>query len=110
MTEGNKRREAIDRFWKRFMESVHRRGAGEPRNRYTFIRAREYIRNNRDCRLPDHTPGRVVDYFKAIGRNNRLRDWQCRQAVYRLKTPSSCASTCPRQLTRVMRPRGMAVI
>ena len=67
------------------MESVHRRGVAEPYDRYYFIRAREYIQNNRDCKLTEHAPERVAEFFKAIGRNNRLQDWQCRQAVFAIQ-------------------------
>jgi len=85
MTVESSRRKAVDAFWKRFMESVHRCGVTEPQDRYYFIRAREYIRSTRDCKLVEHTPERVVDFLKVIGRKNRLEDWQCRQAVFAIQ-------------------------
>ena len=50
-----------------------------------MIRAREYVKTNRDTPLRDQNPDYVSRYLEELGRKKHLKDWQFMQIVHALK-------------------------
>ena len=50
-----------------------------------MIRAREYVKTNRDTPLRDQNPDYASRYLEELGRKKYLKDWQFMQIVHALK-------------------------
>jgi integron integrase len=73
--------ESVQRFWDRYLKSLHDQGIGPPADRWHVIRAEHYIRAFPDKRVTEHTPDDVTAYLTRQGRDTALKDWQFRQMV-----------------------------
>ncbi len=78
-TENGK--DAVQRFWDKYINFVHLKGVKEPFDRWYVIRAEEFIKQCGNRRLAEQTPEDVSDFFSMIGRKNALKPWQFAQTV-----------------------------
>jgi integron integrase len=77
--------DAIGRFWDRYIERLQQQGVKENALRWYVIRSEQYIRAYPDKKLADHTPEDVTAYLMALGRHERITDWQFGQVVDALR-------------------------
>ena len=77
--------EAIAKFWNRYIHAVEKSDVPEYQRRWYVIRAREYVKTNRDTPLRDQNPDYVSRYLEELGRKKHLKDWQFMQIVHALK-------------------------
>ncbi len=75
----------IEQFWDRFIDIVRNSGVKEPFDRWYVIRAEEYIAAHSGRRLQDHDRQDVDDWLAVLGRKNRLKSWQFRQAAHAMQ-------------------------
>lgn len=72
---------AVDRFWDRYIDLLHKQGVKRPAEHWYVKRAEHYIRVFRDKKLASHTPQDVSQYLSELGRDGRIKDWQFAQAA-----------------------------
>ena len=77
----SQQQDAVSRFWENYIEILVTQGVKDTVRRWHVKRVEQYIAYYPDERLASHTPQHVTKFFKELGRNSRLKDWQIRQAV-----------------------------
>ncbi len=77
--------EAIAKFWNRYIHAVEKFDVPEYQRRWYMIRAKEYVKTNRDTPLRDQNPDYVSRYLEELGRKKHLKDWQFMQIIHALK-------------------------
>ena len=77
----NHQRDSVSLFWEKYIEILVNQGVKDTVRRWHVKRVEQYIAYYPDERLASHTPQHVTKFFKELGRNSRLKDWQIRQAV-----------------------------
>jgi len=73
--------DAVSRFWEGYIENLVNQGVKDTMRRWYVKRIEQYIAFYPDERLSKHTPEHVTKFFKELGRNSRLQDWQIQQTV-----------------------------
>jgi len=59
--------EAIAKFWNRYIHAVEKSDVFEYQIRWYVIRAKEYVKTNRDTPLRDQNPGYISRYLEELG-------------------------------------------
>ena len=73
--------DAETRFWDNFIKFLSDQHVKSTSIRWYVKHVEQYLAANNGRKLRQHSPDNVVDYFKTLGRNSRLKDWQYRQSV-----------------------------
>lgn len=77
--------DSIERFWDKYINKTKSYNVPPNSKRWYVKRAEEYIKANSELRLTKHSPSHVENYLQDLGRNQRISDWQFRQAVEALR-------------------------
>lgn len=59
---------AVDRFWDRYINRIHKQGIKNHQTRWYLIRAEQYIKAFPDKRLAQHTVEEINGYLESLGR------------------------------------------
>lgn len=78
-------KDAISRFWDKFIEISKGYNSNPDITRWYVVRAEEYIKAHPQQRLKTHKPVHVERYLSNIAEEKRLQNWQFRQLVIALK-------------------------
>ncbi len=71
----------IKRFWDRYIALLPSYGIKISHQRWYVKHAEDYIKAHDGKKLQEHNREDISHYFKQLGRNTRLKDWQFSQAV-----------------------------
>ncbi|EIC20856.1 integron integrase [Thiorhodovibrio frisius] len=74
-------RDAMDRFWDRFIERARTKGVKENAIRWLVRRAEAYLKAFAGKRLAQHSVDDVSGYLEHTGRLGGIKDWQFVQTV-----------------------------
>lgn len=77
--------EAINKFWENYLEKIKRHDVATKAHRWYVKRVEHYIKAHPSNPLTHHSRDTIEQYLQKLGRNNRLADWQFKQAVEALK-------------------------
>jgi len=72
---------SIKRFWDQYLEKLHGRGIKENVMKWYVFRVEQYINQNIDNRLVQHTKKDMEAYFQKISRDHALLPWQFYQLI-----------------------------
>jgi integron integrase len=72
---------AVDRFWDRFVDRARNNGVKDNAIRWYIRHAERYLNAFSGKRLAQHTRQDVTGYLDALGRLDRIEDWQFAQIV-----------------------------
>jgi len=84
-SQGKISSEAIAEFWDRYIQALSKFDVPEYQMRWYVIRAREYVKTNRDTPLRRQSPPDVNRYLEELGRKVRLEEWKFIQIVHALE-------------------------
>jgi len=73
--------DAITKFWDKYIEYIVDKGVKPSVSRWYVIRAEHYIQHFSGKKLAEHGPDDVVLYLEELGKSDKIKDWQFRQAV-----------------------------
>ena len=77
--------DATTRFWDRYIQFLIEQGVKETARRWYVRRIEDYLDAFKGKKLMQHSPDDINRYFQNLGRQDRLKDWQFRQAVDAIK-------------------------
>jgi hypothetical protein len=78
---GNASRDAVGRFWDKFIDNASKNGVKETAVRWHVRHAEAYLKAFPDKRLRQHTREDVTGYLRQAGELDRMADWQFVQIV-----------------------------
>jgi len=84
---------AADRFWDRFVERARKNGVTDRAMRWYVRHAERYLKAFPGKRLAEHDRRDVTGYLEALGRLDRIQDWQFRQIVAAVEILHSIAGS-----------------
>ena len=73
--------DSVERFWEKYINKTKTYKVPDKSVRWYVRRAEEYIKAHSSLRLTQHSPYQVEAFLQDLGRNNRISDWQFKQAV-----------------------------
>lgn len=77
--------DSIARFWDKYIYKTISYNVPRKFMRWYVKRAEDYIKAHPSVQLAQHSPKHVESYLRDLGRNQRLSDWQFKQAVEALR-------------------------
>ncbi len=72
------------RFWDKYIEKSTGYGLKPVVVRWYVWHVESYIKHYDGLRLMLHTPTEITSYIDLLGRDQRLKDWQCAQVIHAL--------------------------
>ena len=78
--------DTVARFWDNYIKFLSDQGIKDTAQRWYVRRAEHYIQANKGRKLASHSPDDVNRYLQKLGREQRMKDWQFRQAVDAIRT------------------------
>lgn len=73
--------DTVEKFWDRYIHHLNKKMIRQTVARWYVIRVEQYINYYAGKPLHDHDPDDVTEYFRKLGRNQKIQDWQFRQIV-----------------------------
>jgi len=77
--------DSTQRFWDNYIDKTKCYGVSANAARWYVKQVEVYIKTHSSLRLAQHTDKEMEEYLQDLGRNNRIDDWQFKQAVDALK-------------------------